>query len=349
LTQATVIDDTPDMTMATPASMGHLWAEAHSKPECRICDGSVGKQFAMNGFRWFDCARCSTIQKVLSHRQYLDLNPSYDPGAYLDSADRDDIERFLRVAEATRSLSRWLRDNLQTETSSGSALSFLDVGCGMGANLLAAQRLGMDVQGFEPSATHAHIAINRLHLPVIPEYFTAGRLGNRQFDVVMLSHVIEHIFDPKRFLHELLSVLKPGGVLIVITPNRDSIIARSMGNRWPMLKPVDHVTMIGARAYSYFDLETLATVQHRYSEYTYEFAATAAAVFKAMIRRPSAANDTDAPLEQPSTLRRQSAKSALLKGALTAASVPAWLLAVTTGKQACLISVIVKRSRPLNG
>jgi SAM-dependent methyltransferase len=338
-----------DIEMATPARELQGLEDANDNPRCRICDGLVGRKFETNGFTWFDCAKCSTIQKVLTHQQYLDLNPSYDPGAYLDSANREDIERFLHVAEATRSLSRWLRDNCQIQTSPGSSRSFLDVGCGMGANLLAAQRLGLDVQGFEPSATHAHIAINRLHLPVVPEYFTAARVGDRKFDVVMLSHVIEHIYEPKIFLQELLSVLKPGGVLVVITPNRDSIIARLTGNRWPMLKPVDHVTMIGATAYSYFGLDGLAKVHHCHSEYPFEFAATVGAVLKAMIRGQHTANNTVTPIDQPSTLRQVTVRAAMLKAVLTAASVPAWLLAATTGRQACLISLIVKRSLPLGG
>src|SRR5882672_4440880 len=106
----------------------------------------------------------------------------------------------------------------------------------------------------------------------------------------MLSHVIEHIYLPKRFLHELVGVLKPGGVMIVITPNRNSIVAGFTGGLWPMLKPRDHVTMICAKTYSYFDLEGLADVKHSSSEFPFEFAATIAAVLKENVRRRTTEN-----------------------------------------------------------
>ncbi len=154
----------------------------------------------------------------------------------------------------------------------------------MGGYLLAAQRLGFEVLGFEPSKEHARVALKHFSLPVISEYFTPDLVENKTFDLIMLSHVIEHIFDPKSFLRDLVGVLKPGGVLIVITPNSDSIIARLTGASWPMMKPMDHVSLISAKAYDFFELNSLANIHHRYSEYRYEFAATLAAVLKAKLK-----------------------------------------------------------------
>jgi 2-polyprenyl-3-methyl-5-hydroxy-6-metoxy-1,4-benzoquinol methylase len=312
------------------------------KSGCRICGAPAERSFSANGFNWLNCNGCGSVQKVLTKAQYLDLHPSYDPGAYLDSASRTQIERFLRVDDATRVLERAVPRTFTGRAPDGSTRSFLDVGCGMGAYLLAAQKLGFEVMGFEPSVDHAHVATAHLKLPVVSDYFSPERVDGRSFDLIMLSHVIEHIYSPKEFLHALVGVLKPGGILMVITPNSDSIVARVTGRLWPMLKPVDHVSMICAKTYSAFELEDLADVSHSYSEFPYEFAATVAAVLKAKMGQPAAATAATRCVAPP-PLRRLDFPAQILKGVLTAASSPAWILAVLAGKRACLNSVIVRK------
>jgi len=318
-----------------------------AKGACRICLGKSGRAFPANGFDWFHCGGCGAVQKVLTQREYLDLNPTYDPGEYLESASRQHIERFLRVDHATKVLDRVLQRRAKSAFPRNERRTFLDVGCGMGAYLLAAQRLGFDVVGFEPSKDHAQVATKHLRLPVIADYFSPDRVVGRTFDLIMLSHVIEHIYAPKQFLHDLIGVLKPGGTLIVITPNSDSVVAWVTGRLWPMLKPVDHVTMLCAKTYSFFGLDELADVEHRRSEYAYEFAATMAAVAKAKIKERSAAKIETAQsggFISPPPLRRLSSKALMLRCALTAASAPWWLLAAATRRQACLTSILVRKA-----
>ena len=67
----------------------------------------------------------------------------------------------------------------------------------------------------------------------------------------MLSHVIEHIYDQKHFLEDVLSALAPGGVLVIVTPNAKSLIASISRSYWPMLKPVDHVNLLSPRAFEF--------------------------------------------------------------------------------------------------
>jgi 2-polyprenyl-3-methyl-5-hydroxy-6-metoxy-1,4-benzoquinol methylase len=286
------------------------------------------------------------LQKVLTYEQYSDLNPTYDPGEYFDTVSREQIERHLDVDACAKLIEHTRRNYLPSRGNGGEKLSFLDVGCGMGANLLAAQRLGFEVLGFEPSKDHARVAIDHFALPVITEYFSPDRTGGRKFDFIMLSHVIEHIFDPKKFISDLVGILKPGGALVVVTPNSDSLIARVTGAQWPMLKPVDHVSLISAKAYDFFQLDGSTRIHHRYSEYPFEFATTLASVFKDKLKGHKLGNDK-AP-QQPAgavpLLRRFNPMAQVMKLALIAASAPAWLLAVAAGKQACLVSVIVHRN-----
>ena len=310
---------------------------------CRICSGAIGRRFIANGFEWFRCGSCRTTQKVLTRQQYQDLHPTYDPGSFLDSCNREQVEAFLDIRGASKILSKVIDEHLAA--TNGPGRSFLDVGCGMGMYLIAAQRLGFEVLGFEPSSNHARVATQHFQLPVIADYFSADRVAGKKFDLIVLSHVIEHIFDPKAFLQELVGVLKPGGALVVITPNNDSFVARTLGKSWPMLKPVDHVSMIGSRAYDYFDLDGVADVHHSSSEYPFEFAASALAAFKSLItdsrrelsthRAPTA--DSEAP-----PLRGLGVQAKALRCLLSAVSAPLYAAAIATRSQACLKSVIVR-------
>src|SRR5262249_30990860 len=152
---------------------------------------------------------------------------------------------------------------------------------------------------------HARVAIDILALPVVGDYFSPSALDGRTFDLVMLSHVIEHIYEPRSMIHMLLAVLKPGGVLVVVTPNASSYIARLSGRGWVMLRPTDHVSMISARAYDHFGLGPDIEVHHHGSEYPWEFVASlvAAATHRMAGGTAVAPRQTPAPTAAPSVMR----------------------------------------------
>lgn len=57
------------------------------------------------------------------------------------------------------------------------------------------------------------------------------------FDAVTVWDVLEHVRDPIQFMSACGSLLKPGGHLFVNVPNLDSLQARVLGARWPLLLP----------------------------------------------------------------------------------------------------------------
>lgn len=50
--------------------------------------------------------------------------------------------------------------------------------------------------------------------------------SSKKFDIVICSHVLEHVADPVRLLRRLRELLSPGGILIGIVPNADSLHRR---------------------------------------------------------------------------------------------------------------------------
>lgn len=102
----------------------------------------------------------------------------------------------------------------------------LDVGCGTGDFLRLARTRGWQVTGTElsPYAVQA-AAVDGLTV-MGGEIWEAG-FPSDAFDVVTCWHVIEHAADPRRLLEEVRRVLRPGGWLLLATPNLEDRIFRA--------------------------------------------------------------------------------------------------------------------------
>ena len=94
----------------------------------------------------------------------------------------------------------------------------LDVGCGAGLNL-AALRQRCDCQGVEPNPLLVERARENSGVPVQVGSLPYGLPAfERQFDIVMLLDVIEHIDDDVTALQTAASLLRPGGWIVINVP-----------------------------------------------------------------------------------------------------------------------------------
>jgi len=116
----------------------------------------------------------------------------------------------------------------------------LDVGCGSGWLINQMRELGWHVEGvdFDPvSAQNANSRGLLVHLGSLE----AQKFASGQFDVVTMSHAIEHVHDPLELLKECRRILKPGGQLVVVTPNTESLCHRIYKDKWLALDPPRHL------------------------------------------------------------------------------------------------------------
>jgi SAM-dependent methyltransferase len=107
----------------------------------------------------------------------------------------------------------------------------LDIGAGTGLLVAEATRAGLNAVGIEPSRNLSNFAV-RNGREVLQGVFPHPALSGRQFDIVCLVDVIEHVADPKALLTDCRQALAPGGVLILVTPDVGSVAARLMRKRW---------------------------------------------------------------------------------------------------------------------
>ncbi|MDA7964386.1 bifunctional 2-polyprenyl-6-hydroxyphenol methylase/3-demethylubiquinol 3-O-methyltransferase UbiG [Ruegeria sp.] len=105
-------------------------------------------------------------------------------------------------------------------------LRLLDIGCGGGLLSEPMARLGAEVVGAD--AAEGNLPVARIHaeqsgLQIDYRHTTAEAMAaaGEQFDVVLNMEVVEHVADPAGFLTASQQLLKPGGLLICSTINRN--------------------------------------------------------------------------------------------------------------------------------
>lgn len=148
---------------------------------------------------------------------------------YAESSDKEYLEE-----SSNRSINAHI--SLATIRRFKPSGKLLEIGCAVGYFLNAA-RTDYEVAGVEPGRWACAEARRRFGLEVRQEGFLEARLPGNSFDVVAAVDVIEHLEDPAAFIRECRRVLKPGGVLYLVTPDIESLSARLLGGSWWGLRP----------------------------------------------------------------------------------------------------------------
>ena len=123
----------------------------------------------------------------------------------------------------------------------------LDVGAGAGATLNELRNLGWRAEGIDFDAEAVKNAADTYGLDVKVGTLEEQGYPLNHFDAVVMSHVIEHVHDPVDLLGECWRILKPGGILVVVTPNADSLGRRYFGANWTVFEPPRHLTVFSRK------------------------------------------------------------------------------------------------------
>lgn len=118
----------------------------------------------------------------------------------------------------------------------------LDVGFGNGGFLRIAEEAGWDAEGIDFDSAAVEVARSR-GLNVRCGTIDSLSENKSSYDIITLSHVIEHLHDPASALRGLFDLLKPGGVLWLDTPNLSSKGHHRFGRNWRDLDPPRHLVI----------------------------------------------------------------------------------------------------------
>jgi SAM-dependent methyltransferase len=180
---------------------------------------TAGEPDALDDLSSKDPSMYPSIRKLpLLGVSYADLyvNPQPTPEELREFyAGYDDGEQWRTREE---NFNRGVRRAILRSKPSGAVL---DIGCGSGNFLRCMKEAGFSAFGIEPSESGSDFAREEhgieIYRGMIEEYFASA--NSRQFDVVTLLNVLEHLSDPSQTLSQIRQILAPGGVLAVVVPD----------------------------------------------------------------------------------------------------------------------------------
>ena len=221
--------------------MNHTSQERHPAKTCHVCGGArFYYLFSASDYRVVRCDDCGLV--------FLNPQPSDDVLARIYSADYFLGSNTEKSSQAVREIKQATARLYLSEISrycGPDSGRLLEIGCGDGDFLVTAQAAGWRVTGVDYSAAACEKARQRLkNGEVFCGELQSTRLEAEQFDLCVISDVIEHVRSPMDFLREIHRLLKPGGALFIATPSIDSWSARLMRQKWMEFK-AEHLTYFG--------------------------------------------------------------------------------------------------------
>jgi SAM-dependent methyltransferase len=211
---------------ATPATI--------ALDRCPACRAAGGADFALGDAELRRCHRCGTVYA----RRYADPGAIYVDGYYRAARGfgidirHPRFQAYLREVSAQRAA--------LLERTVGRAGTVLDVGCGTGDFLTALRERGWRVAGVDPIQEAAELA-REGGLDVRTATLEDSGIPMGAWEVVSAVHVLEHMPDALGFLRTLARWARPGGHVVVESPNWASRLRREHGPRWADLRPMEHL------------------------------------------------------------------------------------------------------------
>lgn len=209
---------------------------------CDLCGSGEQIPFQTFGDRpVVTCGRCGLLY-VRERLPDAELAAIYSQEYYVDRGI------FIEDPEELKAHHRERLDWISW-MGTGTGRTLLDVGCGTGSFLADARELGWTVLGTEVSPWCVGMAKERYDIEVslgqLEDVAAAQAWPAGGFDVITCWHNLEHLRQPMRTLREMRRLLKPGGYLVIRTPNASSFDRRWHGESWQGWQDPGHFYFFG--------------------------------------------------------------------------------------------------------
>ena len=208
-----------------------------SKNICPVCkNGRTTEYWAMPGYKLAKCPKCETVWDKLPPEE---ISAIYDKTYFINENPKGGYANYFEAMKINR---KTFSERLEKiEKTLGRKGALLDVGCALGDFLAEAKMRGWkDIQGIELSHYAVVFAKGR-GLNVVEGVLKNNSYPPNTFEVVTYQDVIEHIPNPRDELKKAYGVLRPGGIIFLVTPDVRSSWAKLLGPLWYHYKPREHI------------------------------------------------------------------------------------------------------------
>jgi len=200
---------------------------------CPLCTSAAANWTKLGPFTIDQCSRClhRFVAEVPVRSHIADV---YDD-AYFNGGGAG-YTNYLAQRELLCSRGKWYGELVKRLTG-GSVGRVLDVGAAAGFLLSGWKQAGWQSVGIEPNRSMT-LEAAKLGLDVRCGAFESETFFEEaSFDCVAMIQVISHLVDPRLAIAKAYHLLRPGGVLLVETWDRGSVIARLLGKGWHEYSP----------------------------------------------------------------------------------------------------------------
>ena len=205
---------------------------------CGLCGADRATAKVLYDFSPWQIVRCRHCGLVyLSPRPGPDEIEGLYSESYFSGHLTNQYPRDLAQVEAGIGSMSWLLELIIPYRKAG---RLLEIGCSTGFALAYARRQGWETWGVEISAYASEYARTQLGLNVHTGTVEQANLPERYFDVVLMSHVVEHLPDPIRTLQRTRCLMRDDGLLVIRCPDITSLDARYYGKDWEGLRVPYH-------------------------------------------------------------------------------------------------------------
>jgi SAM-dependent methyltransferase len=206
--------------------------EGDTRLICPCCGGSVFQSYVRDirsiysakPYDVFQCQQCR-------HGMSVPVPSEAELKAIYDRIYSYDVHRAVMGEKAYRG--RLLAGQIARLRPAHGDFRVLEIGCMFGVLLNELAARGITAQGIELSAEPVrHCQSEGLNVSCESVEQFVARAHSERFEVIVLSHVLEHIRDPRAIIQQLAGLLTHGGHLVVSVPNHRCSLAKLAGRNW---------------------------------------------------------------------------------------------------------------------
>lgn len=172
-----------------------------------------------------ECGNCKLVQPSyeISYKQIIKMYSSVRDEEYLGSSGVRGSSTFCQISKI---LEKYL----------DSSSSLMEIGSGSGSLLKLLREHFPKAEGIEPNLRFCSFAKKKYKISIKNIGYESLKF-NKKYDAIIALDVIEHVASPANFMKAVNKLLNSNGVCLLVTPNKNSTLAKLTKSKWWHVRP----------------------------------------------------------------------------------------------------------------